>query len=125
MPLLLAIMELGGYPNLMDVYRQAGYEVVTANSMRKAIALMKKRQPAVIVAEFNYQSDFRDRTSSLESLLATRQTRCPAARVVVFYETEQAGHLDKVLGRFPVDRTLAFPIVPAAVAAALEGLAAD
>ncbi len=125
MPLLLAIMELGGYPNLMDVYRRAGYEVATANSMRKAIALMKKRQPAVIVAEFNYQSDFRDRTSSLESLLATRQTRCPAARVVVFYEKDQAGHLDKVLGRFPVDCTLAFPIVPGAVAEALDGLAAD
>ena len=102
--------------------RRAGYEVETATSMRKAIALLKKRRPDVIVAEFNYQSDFRDRTSNLESLLATRQTRCPDARVVVFYEREQAGHFEKVLGRFEVDRTLPFPIAPAAVAEALASL---
>lgn len=122
MPLLLAIIELGGYPNLTETYRGAGYEVVTATSMRKAMVVLKKRQPEVIVAEFNFQSDFRDRTSNLESLLATRQTRCPDARVVVFFEPEQALHLDKVVSRFPVDRTLPFPITPAAVAAVLTGL---
>lgn len=121
MALLLAIVELGGYPNLAPVYRAAGYEVVTATSMRKAVSVLKRRPPAVIVAEFNYQSDFRDRTSNLETLLATRQTRCPEARVLVFYEPQQQGHLDKVLARFPVDHALPFPVTPEQVAAVLAG----
>ena len=107
---LLSIVELGGYPNLSSLYRTAGYEVVTANSMRKALALMKKHPPNVIVAEFNYQSDFRDRTSNLESLLATLQTRCPGAKLIVFFEKEQEKHLERLLARFPVLATLSFPI---------------
>ena len=107
---LLSIVELGGYPNFSSLYRSAGYEVVTANSMRKALALTKKHRPHVIVAEFNYQSDFRDRTSNLESLLAALQTRCPEARVVVFFEQAQSAHLQRLLARFPVYATLAFPI---------------
>ncbi len=121
MPLLLAIIELGGYPNLGPVYREAGYEVVTAASMRKAVSVLKRRPPDVIVAEFNYQSDFRDRTSNLETLLATRQARCPEARVVVFYEPRQEAHLERVRARFPVDHALPFPVTPEQVAAVLAG----
>ncbi len=107
---LLSIVELGGYPNFSSLYRSAGYEVVTASSMRKALALIKKHRPDVIVAEFNYQSDFRDRTSNLDSLLATLQTRCPEARVVVFFEKAQAEHLQRLLARFSVHAALSFPI---------------
>ena len=107
---LLSIVELGGYPNFSPLYRSAGYEVLSASSMRKALGLTKKHRPDVIVAEFNYQSDFRDRTSNLESLLATLQTRCPEARVVVFFEEAHAAHLSRLLARFPVHATLAFPI---------------
>jgi hypothetical protein len=121
MALLLAIVELGGYPNLGPVYREAGFEVVTATSMRKAVSVLKRTPPDVIVAEFNYQSDFRDRTSNLETLLATRQARCPEARVLVFYEPQQQGHLDRVLPRFPVDRALPFPVTPEQVAEVLAG----
>ncbi len=107
---LLVIVELGGYPNFSSLYRSAGYEVLTANSMRKALALIKRHRPDVIVAEFNYQSDFRDRTSNLDSLLATVQTRCPEARVVIFFEKAQAEHLQRLLVRFPVHAALSFPI---------------
>ena len=113
---LLAIVELGGYPNFSSLYRDAGYEVVTANSMRKALALIKRHRPDVIVAEFNYQSDFRDRTSNLDSLLATVQTRCPEARVVVFFERAQAEHLHRLMTRFPVHAALSFPIDQAQLA---------
>ena len=81
------IIELGGYPNFTPLYQELGYEVVIATRMRKALAILKKCQPDVIVTEFNFQSDFRDRTSSLESLLAVVQ-RLPATRVIVFYEKE-------------------------------------
>ena len=65
---LLAVIEIGAYPNFAPLYQRLGYAVTIERSMRKALSAAKKLKPAVIVAEFNYQSDFRDRTSSLESL---------------------------------------------------------
>ena len=111
-PTLLSIIELGGYPNFTALYQQAGYSVESVTSVRKAIALLKKLSPDVIVAEFNYQSDFRDRTSSLESLLATIQ-RMPNAKLIVFYEKEHEHQLVKLTSRFPIHEALAFPIDPA------------
>ncbi len=108
---LLSIIELGGYPNFTPVYERVGYRVETASSVRKAITLLKKIQPSVIVAEFNFQSDFRDRTSSLESLLAVVQ-RTPDAKVIVFYEQEHAHQLAKLQARFPIHEALAYPIYP-------------
>ncbi len=108
---LLSIIELGGYPNFTPVYERAGYCVETASSVRKAMALLKKIQPEVVVAEFNFQSDFRDRTSSLESLLAVVQ-RLPDARVIVFYEQEHAHQLAKLQAHFSFHEALAYPIDP-------------
>ena len=106
---LLAIIELGGYPNFTSLYEEAGYTVTTVNSVRKALAALKKGQVDMVVAEFNFQSDFRDRTSSLESLLAVVQTR-PGARAVVFYEKEAEHQLEKLRARFPFITSLPFPI---------------
>ncbi|MDH3311088.1 MAG: hypothetical protein OEM48_08045 [Gammaproteobacteria bacterium] len=109
---LLSIIELGGYPDFKQIYRQAGYEVETVTSVRKALAALKKLNPDVIVAEFNFQSDFRDRTSSLESLLAVVQ-RLPKTRVIVFYEKDHAHQLARLTNQYPIHEALAFPIDPA------------
>lgn len=107
--LLLSIIELGGYPDFRPLYEAAGFRVVIETRMRKAIGFLKQNTPDVIVAEFNFQSDFRDRTSSLESLLAVVQ-RTPATRVIVFYETEVAPQFEKLRTRLPVHYALPFPI---------------
>ena len=106
---LLSIIELGGYPDFKPLYRQAGYDVESAASVRKALGLLKKIHPDVIVAEFNYQSDFRDRTSSLESLLAVVQ-RLPNTKVIVFYEKDHAHQLVRLRAQFPIHAALAYPI---------------
>ena len=106
---LLAIMELGGYPNFTRLYEDHGYRVSVVTSMRKALASLKKSVPDVIVAEFNFQSDFRDRSSNLESLLGRLQ-RNPDCRVIVFYEREQAERLAGLRGRFKIFETLTFPV---------------
>jgi hypothetical protein len=54
---LLSIVELGGYPNFANLYQSRGLTVERADSMRKAVKLLKTLQPRVIVAEFNYQTD--------------------------------------------------------------------
>jgi len=117
--LLLSIIELGGYPNFTPLYEGLGYEVVVATRMRKALGLLKQRTPDVIVAEFNFQSDFRDRSSSLESLLAVVQ-RFPATRVIIFYEREFAPQFDKLRARLPVHHALMFPIEESALRVCLQ-----
>jgi DNA-binding NtrC family response regulator len=120
---LLSIMELGGYPNFAPLYARAGYEVSTIVSMRKALAALKQSVPDVIVAEFNFQSDFRDRTSSLESLLAVVQ-RHPQTRVIVFYEKEQAHQLARLQAQHPIFAALSYPIAEAELEDCLRRAAA-
>mgnify|MGYP001823692816 FL=1 len=119
--LLLSIVELGGYPNFAPLYRSLGYAPVVENRMRKAIALLKRQQPAIIVAEFNFQSDFRDRTSSLESLLAVVQ-RMPDTRVIVFYDREYQPQFEKLRARLPVHAALAFPVTEVQLRECLLGV---
>ena len=120
--LLLSIIELGGYPNFTPLYTSLGYEVAIETRMRKALGFLKEHQPDVIVAEFNFQSDFRDRTSSLESLLAVVQ-RLPATRVIVFYEKEFTMQFDILRARMPVYKALTFPIEAAILEVFLQDAA--
>lgn len=109
-PILLSIVELGGYPDFKNLYESLGYKVLQTNTVRKALGILKKNQPDVIVAEFNFQSDFRDRTSSLESLLAVIQ-RAQHGRVIIFYDKDQEHQLARLTGAYPiVSKTLPFPI---------------
>jgi DNA-binding NtrC family response regulator len=118
-PTLLAIVELGGYPNLTALYRSLGFEVEVVASQRKAQAALTRRIPDVIVAEYNFQSDFRDRTSNLETLMAILQ-RHPGVKVICFYLPEHHHKLDAMTARFPIFEAIAFPIEPARVEAALR-----
>lgn len=106
---LLSIIELGGYPNFASLYAESGFEVLIVRSLRKALAAMKKIQPKVIVAEFNYQSDFRDRTSTLESLLAAVQWQ-PKIKVIVFYESQYLRQFERVRSRLSIYAALPYPI---------------
>lgn len=107
--LLLAIVELGGYPDFTDIYQQAGYRVITQRSVRKAIQTLKKESPQLIVAEFNFQSDFRDRTSNLESLLAVIE-RMQDCKLVVFYEQEYKHQLERMSQQYQPHACLPYPI---------------
>ncbi len=107
--LLLAVIELGGYPDFRDLYKQFGYEVIIESSMRKALALLKRKKVDVIVAEFNYQHTFRDRLSSLESIIAVAQTS-QQIEFIVMYEKEFENHLDKLRQQFKFSAEVAFPV---------------
>jgi hypothetical protein len=120
---LLAIVELGGYPNFTALYKRLGFDVEFVNSQRKAQAYLKKRLPRVIVAEYNFQSDFRDRSSNLETLMARLQGH-GEVRVVVFYQPEHHAKFDQLRERFPVAEALAFPVDEQAMEAALERIKA-
>ncbi len=122
MPSLLAIVELGGYPDFTPLYRRSGYIPHVESSMRKALSWLKRNPPAVVVAEFNYQSGFRDRLSNLESLMAAVQRHAPDAEVVVFYEPETRHQLERLQTRFAFAAALPYPVDPDRLEAALRAL---
>ncbi len=108
-PLLLMVNAFIGTAGYKSLYQQLGYHVVTEWSERKAISLVRKTPPAVLVADFYHQSDFRDRLSNLESLLAAIQ-RTPQTRVLVFYEPAHQVALDKVRQRLRIDVAMTLPV---------------
>jgi len=120
-PVLLSIIELGGYPDFTVLYRNAGYEVVTTNSVRKAVKLIRQHKPAVMVAEFNFQSDFRDRTSSLETILSSSQGVTDAS-MIVFYEKEFELQYQRFLQSFEVAASLLFPVDEQRLGSILQGM---
>ena len=108
-PSLLAVIELGGHPNFTPLYQRAGYEVVVERSARKALNRLKKLTPRIIVGEFNFDPNFRDRICNLDSLLSKAES-LPDARVIVFFEKEFEHQLDRLRARFGDIEVLPFPI---------------
>lgn len=108
-PVLLNVIELLGYPNLRPLFERLGYQVQTEFAVRKAISRMRKEKPAVIVADFYFQPDFRDRVSNLESLLATAQS-LKDVKVVVLYEARHEHALERLKQRFRIDLALTLPV---------------
>ena len=83
--------------------------MLKTDSVRKAVKLIRQYKPAVMVAEFNFQSDFRDRTSSLDTILSSSQGIADAS-VIVFYEKEFEQQYQRFLQNFDVAASLVFPI---------------
>ena len=106
---LLALTELGGYPDFSELYKEAVFQVESVDSMRKALRSFKKNSYDVIVAEFNFQSDFRDRTSSLETLMAVVQ-QMDSVKVIIFYEKEYEHQFEKLRAHFSFHAELPYPI---------------
>ena len=108
-PRLLMLNAFIGTAGYKKLYQEIGYNVVAEWSERKAISLVRKNPPAVVVADFYHQSDFRDRLSNLESVLAAVQGT-PATRVLVFYEAAHQAVLDTVRARLRIDAALCLPV---------------
>lgn len=118
-PSLLMVNAFIGTAGYKKLYQELGYTVVTEWSERKAISLLRKNPPTVIVADFYHQTDFRDRLSNLESLLAAAQST-PATRILVFYEAAHQDVLDKVRARLRIDAALMMPVQEEPLRATLQ-----
>ncbi|MDQ1314223.1 MAG: hypothetical protein QG662_332 [Pseudomonadota bacterium] len=119
-PSLLMVNAFIGTAGYKKLYQELGYTVIAEWSERKAIGLLRKSPPAVIVADFYHQTDFRDRLSNLESLLATAQSS-PNTRILVFYESAHQDVLDKVRARLRIDAALTLPVQEDALRTTLQG----
>ena len=119
LPSLLVVNAFIGTAGYKKLYQELGYAVVTEWSERRAISLVRKNPPAVIVADFYHQSDFRDRLSNLESLLAAVQS-APTTRILVFYEAAHQAVLDKVSARLRIDAAFSLPVEESRLRATLR-----
>jgi DNA-binding NarL/FixJ family response regulator len=116
---LLALVEFMGHARLPALYRQLGFEVTTEFQARKAVSRVRSLKPDVIVADFYFQADFRDRLSNLESLLAAAQPLADT-RILVLYEPGSEAALTQVRARLRIDAALPVPVNEAALSAVLE-----
>jgi hypothetical protein len=116
---LLCVIEFIEHSQYPAIYKALGYEVTVEWQVRKAVTLIRKMKPDVIVADFYSQSDFRDRLSNLESLLAATQL-LKEFRVLVFYEPHNVSALDRVRERMHIDTALPMPASEEAIRAALK-----
>ena len=122
-PLLLSIVEMGGYPDFSELFRSRGFRPEKLHSVRKAQGWLKRHRPAVVIAEFHFDPELRDRMSNLESLFATLQRYAPEAKVIVFIDPSHRPRLQQLEQRYPVFGALDYPIDRQALAALLDGLA--
>ena len=106
---LLAVIEFLDHGRLSVLYQRLGFDVTTEWSVRKAVSLLRKLKPDVVIADFYFQTDFRDRLSNLESLLAATES-LTRTRILVLYDPKDRTALDRVRQRMRVDAVLTIPV---------------
>ena len=117
---LLTVIEFVAHAKFPALYKALGFDVTAEWQVRKAVSLMRKLKPDIIVADFYAQSDFRDRLSNLESLLAAAQP-LKETRILVFYEPHDAPALERVRKRLRIDAALPAPVTDDAIKSVLSG----
>jgi hypothetical protein len=108
---ILFVIELGGFPLRLDDLKAEGHEVEYVNNMRKAISLLKRFQPDILVAEFQYTSQFRDRDSNLDTILTQVVSHSTHTQVIALVEEEQKLHFERLQSRFDnIRKAVYFPL---------------
>ncbi len=96
---LFSIIESSAHPNFSALYNSLNIEESKINSMRKAIATLKKQQPDFIVAEFfyGYGNNYAGvNISNLDVLLYSLQKYSANTKVIVLVEKSEFQYVDKL-----------------------------
>ncbi|VAW52227.1 hypothetical protein MNBD_GAMMA06-1747 [hydrothermal vent metagenome] len=112
---LLSIIESSAHPNFTELYNRLNIQENKINSMRKAIASLKKQPPDFIVAEFfyGYGNNYAGvNISNLDVLLYSLQRYSVQTKVIVLVEKNEfkyVGKLNEIIElydifKFPVNK---------------------
>ena len=110
---LFSIIESSSHPNFSALYDSLGIKESKINSMRKAIAALKKQQPDFIVAEFfyGYGNNYAGvNISNLDVLLYSLQKYSAQTRVIVLVDKSEFQYVDKLNEIITLHDILKFPI---------------
>jgi DNA-binding NarL/FixJ family response regulator len=113
LPVLYSVIESPAHPNLTPLYRRLGIDEIKFNSVRKAIAQLKKQPPDWVVADFSYgyANNYAGvNVSNLDVLLASLRRYAPQAKVVVLVEKLEYQYVDKLQALFAVHAVLQYPV---------------
>ena len=124
---LFSIIESTGHPNFTELYHSLGIKENKINSMRKAIAelkraALKKQQPDFIVAEFfyGYGNNYAGvNISNLDVLLYSLQKYSADTKVIVLVDKDEYKYVDKLNSIIKIHDVLKFPISTEQVRASL------
>ncbi|WP_428088018.1 hypothetical protein [Candidatus Thioglobus sp.] len=123
--IIITIIESPLFPNYSRLYEYKNLTELRVNSVRKAIALVKKQPAAFIVAEFfyaystNYSGIYK---SNLEVLLVSLIKYSPNTKVIVLAKKKEMQFinvLDAV--NHPLQGVLQLPTSPVEMQALLDG----
>jgi hypothetical protein len=110
---LFSIIESSAHPNFSALYGSLGIKESKINSMRKAIAALKKQQPDFIVAEFfyGYGNNYAGvNISNLDVLLYSLQKYSAATKVIVLVDKSEFQYVDKLNDIINLHNIFKFPI---------------
>ncbi len=114
-PTLFSIIESSGHPNATEFYKSLGIKETKINSMRKAIAALKKQQPDFIVAEFfyGYGNNYAGvNISNLDVMLYSLQKYSDQTKVIVLVHPDEFKYVDKLNKIIKLHDILKTPVSP-------------
>ncbi|MGB5679549.1 MAG: hypothetical protein WBN36_17370 [Gammaproteobacteria bacterium] len=115
---LLSIVESAAHPNLSGAYQRLGIVETKLNSMRKALATLKKQPFDFIVAEFfyGYGSNYAGvNISNLDVMLYSLQKYSPETRVIVLVDKTEYQYVDKLNDILPLHAVMLYPVSEQAI----------
>jgi len=110
---LFSIIESSAHPNFSELYSSLAIEEIKINSMRKAMAELKRQQPDFIVAEFfyGYGNNYAGvNISNLDVLLHSLQKYSADTKVIVLVDKSEFQHVDKLNEIIKLHGILKFPV---------------
>jgi len=122
-PVLFSIIESPMHPDFSALYGRIGIDEIRIDSMRKALAQLKKQPPDFIVAEFfyGYGNNYAGvNISNLDVLLYSLQKYAPQARVIVLVEKSERVYVDKLNDIIPLHGILLHPLNESQMATCLD-----
>ncbi|HHJ16747.1 MAG TPA: hypothetical protein ENJ80_08640 [Gammaproteobacteria bacterium] len=122
--ILFSVIESPSHPKFSALYRRLGIRELKFNSMRKAMASLKKNRPDYVVAEFayGYSNNYAGvNVSNLDVLLASLRKYAPQARMIVLVHKAEHQYIDKLAELFTLYAVLQFPVSEAQMEAVLAG----
>jgi len=110
---IFSITESPAHPDFSALYRRLGLTCERFDSMRKAMAAIKKTRPDFVVAEFfyGYGNNYAGvNVSNLDVFLHSLRRYAPEARVIVLVDKSEAKYVEKLTALFPIYRVLVQPV---------------
>ncbi len=117
MKTLLSIIESPLHPDFSALYERQGYELTYVQSMRRAIAWLKRtsveRPVDVVVAEFFYgwgNNYAGVNISNMDVMLWSLQKFAPNAKVIVMVDKRERQYVGKLNEILPLHAVLVHPV---------------